>query len=103
MSYFLEERRGRSRGPDDSSLVSDGETSRVITLPALLTIEHTWVLSFVCERGDRLEIVGDMPLDDTRSLLGSYTLLAVVRELGDWIQGLFPVMDQRLAVLRGLG
>jgi len=55
----------------------------------LLILGHEWKLSFVCDRGDRLEIVGEMLLGDTSSLLGLYTLVAVVRELGDWIEGPF--------------
>lgn len=55
-----------------------GPGSRVITLPALLIVEHSWVLSFMCDRGDRLEVVGDMPVGDTTTLTGLYTLVAVV-------------------------
>ena len=43
--------------PDDS-----GEGSRIVTLPLLLIVEHTWLLSFACDRGDKLEIVGEMQL-----------------------------------------
>jgi hypothetical protein len=62
-----------------------GQDNRVITLPVLLIVEHSWVLSFVCDRGDELEVVGDLPLGDTRTLTGLYTLVAVVQELGDRI------------------
>jgi hypothetical protein len=69
---------------------SGGQVSgRVVTLPVLLIVEHIWALSFVCDRGDRLEVVGEMHLGDTRTLTGLYTLVAVVQELGDWVEGPF--------------
>ncbi|OIW22439.1 hypothetical protein CONLIGDRAFT_563285, partial [Coniochaeta ligniaria NRRL 30616] len=68
---------------------SSSVSRRVVTLPVVLVVEHAWVLSFVCDRGDRLEVVGDMPLGDTRSLAGLYTLVAVVREIGHWVDGPF--------------
>jgi hypothetical protein len=55
--------------------------TRFITIPLLLIVEHNWVLSFACDRGDRLEIVGEMTLGETASLKGLYTLIAVLREL----------------------
>ncbi|KAH8907508.1 hypothetical protein BR93DRAFT_926528 [Coniochaeta sp. PMI_546] len=63
--------------------------TRVITMPLLLIVEHNWVLSFACDRGDWLEIVGEMTLGETASLKGLYTLVAVLRELAVWMQGQF--------------
>jgi hypothetical protein len=63
--------------------------TRLITMPLLLIVEDKWALSFACDRGDRLEIVGEMHLGDTANLRGLYTLVAVVRELADWVQGPF--------------
>jgi len=60
-----------------------------ITMPLLLIVEHNWVLSFACDRGDRLEVVGEMTLGETASLKGLYTLVAVLRELAVWMQGRF--------------
>ncbi|KAJ9150176.1 hypothetical protein NKR19_g5320 [Coniochaeta hoffmannii] len=62
---------------------------RVITLPLLLITEHDWNLSFACDRGDRIEIMGDVTLGDTKSLKGVYTLVAAVCELGRWMEGPF--------------
>lgn len=90
ISHFLDKRRGRYTGMEEvDDRDRDTRDGKVITLPVLLIVEHSWVLSFVCDRGDKLEIVGRMPLGDTSSLLGLYTLLAVVRELGSWIEGPF--------------
>jgi hypothetical protein len=76
-----------------------GETKGVATLPLLLIVDHAWTLSFVCDRGDRLEIVGDMRIGDTQSLLGLYTLVAAVRELGLWVEG--PFCDWMASALAG--
>ncbi|KAK4443295.1 hypothetical protein QBC34DRAFT_362321 [Podospora aff. communis PSN243] len=71
--------------------------TRLITLPLLLIVEHNWALSFACDRGDRLEVVGDMTLGETASLKGLYTLVAVLRELAVWMQG--PFAEWILAAL----
>ncbi|KAB5581244.1 hypothetical protein GE09DRAFT_1213640 [Coniochaeta sp. 2T2.1] len=63
--------------------------TRLITMPLLLIVGHTWVLSFACDRGDRLEIVGEMTLGETATLKGLYTLVAALRELARWMQGQF--------------
>lgn len=57
----------------------------IVTLPLLHIIGHDWRLAFACWRGDAIEIVGDVMLGDTRGLVGMYTLVAVLRKLGDWI------------------
>ncbi|KAK7424033.1 hypothetical protein QQX98_000643 [Neonectria punicea] len=57
----------------------------IVTLPLLHIVGHDWRLSFACWRRDRIEIVGELALGDTRTLLGLYTLVAVVRKIGDWI------------------
>lgn len=74
--------------------------TRFITIPLLLIVEHNWVLSFACDRGDRLEIVGEMTLGETASLKGLYTLVAVLRELAVWMQGQFA--EWMLGVLEGI-
>lgn len=66
-----------------------GRDNRVITLPVLLIVEHSWVLFFMYDRGNKLEVVGDLPLGDTRTLIELYTLVAIVQELGDWIAAPF--------------
>lgn len=47
------------------------------------------MLSFACDRGHSLDIVGDITLGDTQSLKGMHMLVAAVRELGHWIKGPF--------------
>lgn len=47
------------------------------------------MLSFACNRGDRLEVIGEMTLGETASLKGLYTLVAVLQELAVWMQGRF--------------
>ncbi|KAB5511554.1 hypothetical protein GE09DRAFT_1209246 [Coniochaeta sp. 2T2.1] len=59
--------------------------TRLITMLLLLIVGYTWVLSFACDRGDRLEIVGEMTLGETATLKGLYTLVAALRELAGWI------------------
>ncbi|KAF7552794.1 hypothetical protein G7Z17_g4100 [Cylindrodendrum hubeiense] len=67
-------------------LVPDGVAQHgIITLPLLHIVGHDWRLSFACWRRDRIEIVGELALGDTRTLLGLYTLVAVVRKIGDWV------------------
>ncbi|KPM35742.1 hypothetical protein AK830_g10831 [Neonectria ditissima] len=57
----------------------------IITLPLLYIVGHDWKLSFASWREDRIEIIGSLVLGDTRTLLGSYTIIAVLRKIGDWI------------------
>ncbi|KAH6972002.1 hypothetical protein EDB80DRAFT_361647 [Ilyonectria destructans] len=67
-------------------LVPDGVAQHgIVTLPLLHIVGHDWRLSFACWQRDRIEIVGELALGDTRTLLGLYTLVAVVRKIGDWI------------------
>jgi hypothetical protein len=57
----------------------------IITLPLLYIIGHDWKLSFACWRENRIQIMGPLALGDTTTLLGSYTIVAVLRQIGDWI------------------
>ncbi|KAH7123388.1 hypothetical protein B0J13DRAFT_566540 [Dactylonectria estremocensis] len=61
----------------------------IVTLPLLLSVEHNWKLFFACDRGDRLEVVGEMSVGDTNTLIGLYTIVAVVRELANWVDSTF--------------
>ncbi|KAJ2891596.1 hypothetical protein MKZ38_000187 [Zalerion maritima] len=65
------------------------DKATIITLPLLLVVEHEWKIFFACDRGDRLEIIGDMSIGDTKTLLGLYTIISVLRELADWVEGPF--------------
>ncbi|KAJ4215697.1 hypothetical protein NW759_009557 [Fusarium solani] len=70
----------------------------IVSLPLVLVVEHEWKLFFAYDRGDRLEIIGDMSIGDTKSIIGLYTILAVLRELADWIRATFePWFRQTLA------
>ncbi|KAG5779206.1 hypothetical protein H9Q73_007128 [Fusarium xylarioides] len=57
----------------------------IVTLPLLYIVGHDWKLSFASWRENRIEIIGSLVLGDTRTLLGSYTIVAVLRKIGDWI------------------
>lgn len=61
----------------------------LVTLPLLLALGHEWKLMFACDRGSRIEILGDVAIGNTQTVTGIYTILAVLLELGDWIQGPF--------------
>ncbi|KAH6881068.1 hypothetical protein B0T10DRAFT_494742 [Thelonectria olida] len=61
----------------------------IVTMPLLLIVEHDWKLFFACDRGDRLEIVGEMSVGDTSTLIGLYTIVAVLRQLADWVDSTF--------------
>ena len=58
---------------------------QIITLPQILTLEHDWKLFFGCDRGDHIDMVGDMSVGDTKNLVGAYTLLAVMREIARFV------------------
>lgn len=42
-------------------------------------------MSFACDRGDWIEVFGEHAIGDMSTLLGLYTLVAVLQELADWI------------------
>ncbi|KAH8704630.1 hypothetical protein GQ44DRAFT_508443 [Phaeosphaeriaceae sp. PMI808] len=64
---------------------SSDDTRRIITLPVIIIIDHAWQLYFAVDRGSKIEILGfPYPMGDTRSLKGIYSLLAVLRRLGEW-------------------
>ncbi|EJT81722.1 hypothetical protein GGTG_01698 [Gaeumannomyces tritici R3-111a-1] len=54
-------------------------------MPVILVFEHRWALSFVCDRGVKFEFIGEVLIGDTRSLVGLYKLLAVLRVLVQWM------------------
>ncbi|KAH6980499.1 hypothetical protein EDB80DRAFT_783578 [Ilyonectria destructans] len=61
----------------------------IITLPLILIMEHEWSLLFACDRGDRIDIVENVAMGDTRGLIGLYKILAVLRSLASWMQRVF--------------
>ncbi|KAH8662647.1 hypothetical protein BGZ61DRAFT_368597 [Ilyonectria robusta] len=67
---------------------TDGER-RIITLPLLLVVGHEWKIFFACDRGDHIDIVGDMSIGDTKNIIGLYTVMAVLAELARWSTSVF--------------
>jgi hypothetical protein len=68
----------------------------IITLPLLYIIGHDWKLSFACWRGNRIEIMGPLALGDTTTLLGTYTIIAVLRKIGDWITTVYRDWTEKM-------
>ncbi|KAM3426250.1 hypothetical protein NHJ13734_009562 [Beauveria thailandica] len=68
---------------------------RIITLPLILIIGTEWKLLFACDRGGSLEILGNVSIGGTSTLLGLYTIVAVLHELADWVETTFRqwIMD----------
>jgi hypothetical protein len=60
-----------------------------VAQPLILILGNEWKLWFACDRGDGLEIVGGMLIRETPTLFGLYTIVAVLRELADWIEVCF--------------
>lgn len=56
-----------------------------VTIPLLLVVEHDWWISFACHRGNRIEILEEVKIGDTKSLISLYQLNAVLREVAGWI------------------
>jgi hypothetical protein len=57
----------------------------VVTLHLLLVVEHEWKLFFACDRGDRMDVVGDMSIGVTKSIMGLYPVVAVLHGLVKWL------------------
>ena len=62
------------------------EGIRIVTLPLLLVTGHHWQLLFACDRGWGIEIVHEISIGDTQTLLAMYRLVAVLRALGRWVE-----------------
>jgi hypothetical protein len=62
------------------------EGIKIVTLPLLLITGHHWKLFFACDRGWGIEIVHEMAIGDTQTLLAMYRLVAVLRALGRWVE-----------------
>lgn len=74
----------------DSVSRRDGAAYRpIVSLPLILVTEHDWKLSFACDGGDQIRIVGDMAIGGTKTITDVYKLVACLRELADWVQGPF--------------
>ncbi|KAH6868975.1 hypothetical protein B0T10DRAFT_569138 [Thelonectria olida] len=69
---------------------------RIITLPLIIVMEHDWRLLFACDRGDRIEVLEDISIGDTKSLIGLYTIMATLRALASWMQKDYVDWLQRL-------
>ncbi|KAI8710495.1 hypothetical protein NCS52_01566600 [Fusarium sp. LHS14.1] len=74
-----------------------GQPQPLIPVPVIVVIEHVWRLSFACDRGHCIDIVGDVAIGDTKSLDGLLMLVAVIRRLACWIQSDFqPWLQEAL-------
>lgn len=93
MHQFLAQRGVQRRGEPYRPIVS---------LPLVLVTEHEWKLSFACDRGERIDIVGEMHIGGTKTLTEIYKLVACLRELADWVQGPFRVWLTSVFVQDGL-
>ncbi|KAK2468696.1 hypothetical protein H9L39_19623, partial [Fusarium oxysporum f. sp. albedinis] len=66
-------------------------TAPIVTLPLIIVMEHKWRLLFACDRQDRIvnlfqEILEDVAIGSTDSLIGLYTIMATLRLIGAWMQ-----------------
>lgn len=68
----------------------------IVTVPLLYIIGHDWKLSFASWREDRIKIIGSLVLGDTRTLLGTYTIVAVLRKIGDWIATVYRAWIEKI-------
>jgi hypothetical protein len=58
------------------------------TVPVMLVTGNYWKLMFLVDRGEAgMEVIGDMPIGDTLSLVGIYRLVAALRDLARWSDG----------------
>lgn len=78
----------KQRGDADSrplwaSVGRSTEVLQIVSVPLILVLGNEWKLIFACDRGDRLELLGEVPIGDTSTLLGLYTIVAVLHELAD--------------------
>ncbi|KAF2872811.1 hypothetical protein BDV95DRAFT_490873 [Massariosphaeria phaeospora] len=56
----------------------------VISLPAIIVLRHEWTLYLAVDVGKSIDLVYIADIGNTRSLEGTYRLLAVLRRIGDW-------------------
>ncbi|KAL6362264.1 hypothetical protein LRP88_04342 [Fusarium phalaenopsidis] len=60
-----------------------------ITLPALSITGGDWTLLFVKDGISGVEVIETLSVGNTKSLVGSYKLVSVLRQLGLWVQTTF--------------
>ncbi|RSL71283.1 hypothetical protein CEP53_001562 [Fusarium sp. AF-6] len=60
-----------------------------ITLPVLSTSGGDWTLLFVKDGINGVEGIETISVGNTKSLVGSYKLMSVLRQLGIWVQATF--------------
>ncbi|RSM06629.1 hypothetical protein CDV31_009058 [Fusarium ambrosium] len=60
-----------------------------ITLPVLSTSGGDWTLLFVKDGINGVEVIETISVGNTKSLVGSYKLVSVLRQLGIWVQTTF--------------
>lgn len=69
--------------------------------PLVRVYDHVWVVLFAWdddnatdalaqdEKGDRLVLLGELQIGDTRSILGVYKILKAIRQLATWLESDF--------------
>ncbi|KAH6977658.1 hypothetical protein EDB80DRAFT_738227 [Ilyonectria destructans] len=57
----------------------------MVSLPLINVVGHDWKISFASVKEERIEIIGEHLIGDTRTMQGLYTLIAALRRIADWI------------------
>ncbi|KAM6514422.1 hypothetical protein FALCPG4_18913 [Fusarium falciforme] len=70
-------------------LIGTSSKKPLVTLPLIIVMEHKWRLLFACDRQDRIDILEDVAIGSTDSLIGLYTIIATLRVIGKWMQGTY--------------
>ncbi|EXK75893.1 hypothetical protein FOQG_19343 [Fusarium oxysporum f. sp. raphani 54005] len=90
-SFRLHQLLDRRQIRDDNlnSVTDDRNPQTLIPVPVIIVVEHDWKVLFACDRGNRIEIIGDIAIGDTKSIDGLFIIVAVLRRLASWIQSDF--------------
>lgn len=65
------------------------ERPLIATLLQMLVLDNEWKLYFACDRGDRVDMIGDMSIGDTKKIIECYILVAVLREIAKYISSVY--------------
>ncbi|KAI3571972.1 hypothetical protein IWW34DRAFT_765410 [Fusarium oxysporum f. sp. albedinis] len=90
-SFRLHQLLDRRQIPDDNldDVADASNPQTLIPVPVIIVVEHDWKLLFACDRGNRIDIIGDIAIGDTKSIDGLFIIVAVLRRLASWIQSDF--------------
>ncbi|KAH7114120.1 hypothetical protein EDB81DRAFT_669907, partial [Dactylonectria macrodidyma] len=69
-----------------------------VTIPVIYVCGGDWVLYFVWDRVEKMELIEVFSIGDTRTLVRCYKVAAFLRHLGVWIQTAYRkwVLEKRL-------